>query len=273
VRVAREPVVPLHRAVVDWKDARGSRSTTTRPERRCRERVRLARGAAGRHDGAVIKVYSYRWVPPIVRGVVRDVRVRWALEEIGLPYENVLIGPAEQKSDEYRAIQPFGQVPALVEDDLTLSESGAIVHYLAQKSEKLMPKEPFAQARVTSWMFAALNSVEPFVQQWQFDVFFAKADAKAAPKSRLLDLVGSRLDALVPKLEGREYLEDRFTAADILMGSVMRMLFDTEFITSRPVLLEYRKRCEARPAFKKALADHMASFDDSLGAKEMPKSS
>jgi glutathione S-transferase len=157
----------------------------------------------------VIKVYSYRWVPPIVRGVVRDVRVRWALEEIGLPYENVLIGPAEQKSDEYRAIQPFGQVPALVEDDLTLSESGAIVHYLARRSEKLMPKEPFAQARVTSWMFAALNSVEPFVQQWQLDVFFAKADAKAAPKPRLLELVGSRLDALIPKLEGREYLEDR----------------------------------------------------------------
>ncbi len=218
---------------------------------------------------AVIEVYSYRWVPPIVRGVVRDVRVRWALEEIGLPYENVLIGPAEQKSDEYRAIQPFGQVPALVEDDLTLSESGAIVH--SQKSEKLMPKEPVAQARVTSWMFAALNSVEPFVQQWQLDVFFAKEDARAAPKPRLLELVGSRLDALVRQLESREYLEDRFTAADILMGSVMRMLFDTEFITSRPVLLEYRKRCEARQAFKKALADHMASFDDSLGPKEMPK--
>jgi glutathione S-transferase len=221
----------------------------------------------------VIKVYSYRWVPPVVRGVVRDVRVRWALEEIGVPYENVLIGPAEQKSDEYRAIQPFGQVPALVEDELKLSESGAIVHYLAQKSEKLMPKEPAAQARVTSWMFAALNSVEPFVQQWQLDVFFAKEDPKAAPKPRLLELVGSRLDALVPKLEGREYLEDRFTAADILMGSVMRMLFDTEFIKSRPVLLAYRKRCEARPAFKKALADHLASFDDSLGPKEMPRSS
>ncbi len=195
----------------------------------------------------MIKVYSYRWVPPIVRGVVRDVRVRWALEEIGLPYENVLIGPAEQKSDEYRAIQPFGQVPALVEDDLTLSESGAIVHYLAQKSEKLMPKEPAAQARVTSWMFAALNSVEPFVQQWQFDVFFAKEDGKTAPRSRLLDLVGKRLDALVPKLEGREYLEGRFTAADILMAGVMRMLFDSDHITSRPALLEYRKRCEARP--------------------------
>ena len=217
--------------------------------------VDLARGADRRHDGAVIKVYSYRWVPPIVRGVVRDIRVRWALEEIGLPYENVLIGPAEQKSDEYRAIQPFGQVPALVEDDLTLSESGAIVHYLAQKSEKLMPKEPGAQARVTSWMFAALNSVEPFVQQWQLDVFFAKEDAKAAPKPRLLELVGSRLDALVPKLEGREYLEDRFTAADILMGSVMRMLFDTEFITSRPVLrLEpvhgSRQRCRSRLALR-----------------------
>ena len=221
----------------------------------------------------MIKLYSYRWVPPIIRGVVRDVRVRWALEEIGLPYENVLIGPAEQKSHEYRAIQPFGQVPALVEDDLELAESGAIVHYLAQRSEKLMPRDAAAQARVTSWMFAALNSVEPFVQQWQFDVYFAKEDAKATPKSGLLKLVGVRLDALIPKLEGREYLENRFTAADILMGSVMRMLFDTEFITSRPVLLEYRKRCEARPAFKKALADHMASFDDSLGPKEMPKSS
>lgn len=220
----------------------------------------------------MIKVYSYRWVPPIVRGVVRDVRVRWALEEIGVPYENVLIGPAEQKSDEYRAIQPFGQVPVLVEDDLKLPESGAIVHYLAQKSEKLMPKDPGGQARVTSWMFAALNSVEPFVQQWQLDVFFAKEDPSAAPKARLLEIVNARLDALVPKLEGREYLEDRFTAADILMGSVMRMLFDTEFITSRPVLLAYRKRCEARPAFKKALADHLASFDVSVGPREMPRS-
>ena len=85
--------------------------------------------------------------------------------------------------------------------------------------------------------------------------------------------MGSRLDALVPQLEGREYLEERFTAADSSMGSVMRMLFDTEFITSRPVLLEYRERCEARPAFKKPLADHLASFDDSLGPKEMPRSS
>jgi Glutathione S-transferase, N-terminal domain len=170
----------------------GSGTCTSREGRKACTRIGcdrlgqgLARGAEGRHDGAVIKVYSYRWVPSVVRGVVRDVRVRWALEEIGLPYENVLIGPAEQKSDEYRAIQPFGQVPALVEDDLTLSESGAIVHYLAQKSEKLMPKEPVAQARVTSWMFAALNSVEPFVQHWQLDVFFAKEDAKTAPKPRL----------------------------------------------------------------------------------------
>jgi len=112
----------------------------------------------------MIRVSAFRWVPPFARGLVRDLRVRRALEEAGLPYEERLIGPEDQASDSYRRLQPFGQVPAYEEDGLVLFESGAIVLNVAERSEVLMPSDPERRARVTAWMFAALNT-QPSVRR------------------------------------------------------------------------------------------------------------
>src|SRR4030095_13892756 len=128
-----------------------------------------------------IRVSVLRAVPPFAQGLGRDLRVRWALEEAGLPYSEHVIGPEDQKSQDYRQLQPFGQVPAYQEGDLVLFESAAIVHHIAQRSEVLMPSDPASRARVTAWMFAAMNSIEPQVQNLAvLDVFYAQEDwAKA----------------------------------------------------------------------------------------------
>src|SRR6185312_11242884 len=109
----------------------------------------------------MIRVTAFRWVPPFAQGLVRDLRVRWALEEAGLPYEERLIGFEDQAAKSYRAQQPFGQVPVYEEDGLVLFESGAIVLHIAEKSGVLLPSDPNGQARAKTWMFAALNSIEP----------------------------------------------------------------------------------------------------------------
>src|SRR3954467_13971786 len=124
-----------------------------------------------------IRVSAFRWVPPFAQGLVRDLRVRWALEEAGLPYEEWVIGPEEQKSESYRRMQPFGQVPVYEEDGLVLFESGAIVLHIAERSEALMPSEPNARARTKTWMFAALNSVEQHVLNFTaLDTFYAQEE-------------------------------------------------------------------------------------------------
>lgn len=209
----------------------------------------------------MITVSAFRWVPDFARGLVRDLRVRWALEEAGLPYEAWLIGPDNQKSDDYRAMQPFGQVPAYEEDGFVLFESGAIVHHIASKSEALMPRDEKARARTLSWMFAALNSVEPHIQNLTaIDLFHADQEWAKQRRPGALQLAQSRLDALAKWLDGRDYLEDRFTAADLLMTTVLRIPRQCDLVTRMSVLEDYRLRCEARPAFKRALAAQMTDF-------------
>src|SRR5688500_744593 len=115
-------------------------------------------------EATMIKVSAFRWVPPFAQGLVRDLRARWALEEAGLPYEELLIGPDDQKTPDYRRWQPFGQVPAIEDDGLVLFESGAIVLHVAEKSPALLPTDAAARAQVRTWVFAALSSVEPHIQ-------------------------------------------------------------------------------------------------------------
>jgi glutathione S-transferase len=207
------------------------------------------------------KVSAFRWVPPFAQGLVRDLRVRWALEEAGLSYEARLIGPEDQKSESYRRLQPFGQVPAYEENGLVMFESGAVVLHIAERSSTLMPSEPDARARVTTWMFAALNTVEPQIQNLaEIDLFHAKEEWAKARRPSAVEAVNKRLTSLSAWLEGRDYLEARFTAADLLMTTVLRNLRHTELVAAMPVLEAYRQRCEARPAFQKALADQMAVF-------------
>ena len=210
-----------------------------------------------------IKVSAFRWVPPFAQGLVRDLRVRWALEEAGLPYDVMLIGPDDQKSASYRAMQPFGQVPAIDDDGLVLFESCAIVMHLGERSQALMPSDEPARARVRTWMLAALNTIEPPIMMLitiDLQPGGAPAGAKELRES-VVSRIGGRLDNLATFLGAREHLvEDRFTAADLLMTTVLRTLRSTDLVSQRPELEVYKQRHEARPAFQKALADQMAAF-------------
>lgn len=209
----------------------------------------------------MITVSAFRDVPPFARGLVRDLRVRWALEEAGLPYRELLLDFQDRTKDEYRVLQPFGQVPAAELDGFSLFESGAIVHHIAERCEALMPRDPQQRARTLAWMFCALNTVEPAVQQLvEIDLFHAAEPWAAQRRPILQAKVETRLDVLVGQLTDRDYPERRFTAGDLLMTTVLRFLRHTDLVSSRPALQAYQARCEARPAFQKALADHLAPF-------------
>src|SRR4051812_6265225 len=208
-----------------------------------------------------IRITAFKWVPPFAQGLVRDLRVRWALEEAGLPYEEKLLSAGEQNSAAYRAVQPFGQVPVYEEDGLTLFESGSIVMHIAERCPVLLPVDPLQRARARTWMFAALNSVEQHVQNLtSIDLFFPNEDWARQRRAGAEKMCVGRLDALVARLTGRNYLEDDFTAGDLLMVTVLRLLRHTQLIEERPVLAAYKARCESRPAFQRALAAQLAAF-------------
>ncbi|HVT23213.1 MAG TPA: glutathione S-transferase family protein [Rhizomicrobium sp.] len=210
----------------------------------------------------MIAIYAYKWVPPQVRGLVRDLRPRWALEELGIPYTEKLVGLGEdQASDWYRVIQPFGQVPAMEEGGLTLFESGSIILHLAEKSELLMPKDEAGRKRVITWVFAALNSIEPPVQELAL-IHLAYSDQEwtKARKPMLEEWVSKRLSQLAKVLDGKDWLEGRFTAGDLMMVTVLRMLKGTGLLEKEPAIKAYVERGEARPAFQRALAAQLAAF-------------
>jgi glutathione S-transferase len=210
----------------------------------------------------MIEISAYKWVPPFAQGLVRDLRVRWALEEAGLPYEVKLIalGP-EQGSPEYRALQPFGQVPAFRDDSLTLFESGAIVLHIAEKSEALMPRDSKAREETIAWLFAALNTVEVpimFLLQLMF-VGVTEGPIREAA----LERIAKRLSDVSAAMQGRTYLAgERFTAADLMMTTVLNQLRETDLIAKEPIIAEWHQRCTERPAYKKALADQLIVFKE-----------
>ena len=210
---------------------------------------------------STLTLTAFRWVPPFAQGLVRDLRVRWALEEAGRPYRVRLIGPDDQKSADYLALQPFGQVPAIEEGELRLFESGAIVLHIAEGSQALLPSEAAARLRARTWMFAALSTVEPPILALNvLGMSAPRSDGVAALRNEVSARVDSRLDSVAAFLADKDYLEGGFSAADLLMTTVLRVLRDTDKVASRPVLAAYQRRCESRPAFAKALADQLAAF-------------
>ena len=212
----------------------------------------------------MIRLSAFRSVPPFAQGLVRDLRVRWALEEVGQTYTVQLIGPEDKDSAAYRAKQPFGQVPAIEDDGFTLFESAAIVMRIGEKSDVLMPTDSESRSRVIAWMFAAMNTIEPHIQNLTIlDLSYAKEDWAKQRRPGLLDMAQKRLAALAEFMKDRDYLEgDRFTAADLLMTTVLRLLRHCDLVAQYPVLEAYMKRNEARPAFQRALAAQMSDFQE-----------
>jgi glutathione S-transferase len=214
-----------------------------------------------------IQVSAFRWVPPFAQGYVRDLRVRWALEEAGLPYEATLIDREAQASAGYRRWQPFGQVPAYRDGEVEMFESGAIVLHIAERSEALSPADAAGRARMTTWVLAALNSIEPHVQNLvAIDVFHVGEAWTRERRPQVEAMLNRRLQELATCLDGKEYLEGRFTAGDLMMTTVLRDLVDFGMLRRFPGLDAYRRRCEARPAFGRAMEAQMQPFRENAPA-------
>lgn len=206
-------------------------------------------------------VTGYDWAPDRGQGLVRDMRVRWALEEVGQPYDARLLFWGQQKESAHRARSPFGQVPTYEDGDLTLFESGAIVLHIAMTHDGLLPTEPAARMRAIGWMFAALNTVEPVV----WDLVICRIVERDKPwfDERVKDVqqrLRVRLDELTTRLGDADWLDGDFSAGDLLMVQVLRHAAAGGALPDHPTLAAYVARGEARPAFARALADLRAGL-------------
>ena len=201
---------------------------------------------------------TFDWVPETPRGYVRDIRVRWALEEAGLPYR-VKSVPFGARNAEHFAHQPFGQVPWLTDGDISIFESGAILLHLGERSDVLMPADPRGRSVVIEWLFAALNSVEMASLPWS--LFQFSGDTSETPGRKHLDeFLKARLGHMERVLARREWLAGSFSVADILMADVLRLVDRFDGLEKHPACRDYVARATARPSFVKAHADQMAHF-------------
>jgi glutathione S-transferase len=201
---------------------------------------------------------TFDWVPETPRGYVRDIRVRWALEEAGLPYR-VESTPFRARGAEQFAHQPFGQVPWLADGEMSIFESGAILLHLGERSEALMPIDPHGRSGVIEWLFAALNSVEAASLPWS--IFMFSGDTAETPGRKHLDgFLEARLKHMEAVLAEREWLAGSFSIADILMADVLRLVDRFGGLATCLACRDYVARATARPSFLKAHADQMAHF-------------
>ncbi len=200
-----------------------------------------------------VTIWTLDWVPEMPRGYVRDLRLRWACEEAGIPYK-VRTVAFDDRATNHLDAQPFGQVPMLEDGDLRLFESGACVLHLARQSEALMPRDPHGEAHVTQWIIAALNSIEMVTMPW---IVLNWSKQEFAAITGWMDM---RLGQIEMVLATREWLvDDRFTAADLMMADVLR-LGDLRGRGDRPASEAYVARVTARPAFVKAHAAQLAFY-------------
>jgi glutathione S-transferase len=199
--------------------------------------------------------------PDCGRGLARDMRVRWALEEVGQPYEVRLLSFSEMKESAHLKLHPFGQIPTYEEGDLDLFESGAIVFHIAEHYAGLLPDDASARARAIAWMFAALNTVEPPIVERGMATLFERDKTWYQERQPMLeDRVRVRLDELSSRLGDANWLDDAFSAGDLLMVTVLRRLSGSGMLEKYSNLSAYVARGEARPAYKRAFADQLAVF-------------
>ncbi len=209
-------------------------------------------------------ITAFKASPDRGQGLARDMRVRWALEEVGQPYEVRYLSQGEQKGPEHRARQPFGQVPTYEEDGLTLFESGAIVHHIASKWPGLFPNDAAGRSLATEWMFAALNTVEPPIGELAYvDIFEADKPWSKPRRPAVEERIATRLEEVARRLGDREWLGEEFSAGDLLMVSVLRIIADDPLLAAHPTLVAYVKRGTDRPAFRRAIDAQMAGFTGS----------
>jgi glutathione S-transferase len=207
------------------------------------------------------RVTAFHWVPTAFQGQVRDLPVRWTLEEAGIAYEERLIENDAHKAPSFRALNPFGKVPVFEDAGVLLFESGAIVLHIAEKHGVLLPRDPSAHARAKSWLIAALNTVDPHVMELgDIDHFAAQEDWAKRRRPQVVEQLAERLRDVAAQLTRRDFLAGEFSIADIMMISILRGLRHTSIVSEIPFLREYRERCESRPAFQRALAAQLAPF-------------
>jgi len=212
------------------------------------------------NPNASIEISALKWAPDFAHGLVRDLRVRWALEEAGLDYRVRLLG--SPRSSDYVQEQPFDQVPYFSDGQVKIFESGAIVQYIGERSEALLPQEPQGRYRAIQWAYAALNSVEPAILNvFAVTVFHADQQWAKLRRADAEDFARLKLKRLSDWLDEKRWLEgNRFTIGDLLMVTVLRFLGHTDIVAEFPNLAAYQKRGEARPGFQRALNDQLTVF-------------
>ena len=209
---------------------------------------------------AEIEITAFRWVPEFAQGVVRDLRARWALEEAGLEYRVRLLD--QQRPPEYLKEQPFDQVPCFDDGKVKMFETGAIVQYIGEKSETLLPRDAQGKYRAIQWTYAALNSVEPAILNLLLiDVFFTGEEWAKLRRPGAEEFARLKLKRLSDWLGDKQWLEgDRFTIGDLVMTTTLRFLRHTRLVAEFANLAAFLERAEARPAFQQALSDQLATF-------------
>ena len=208
-----------------------------------------------------ITITAFESSPDRGRGLARDMRVRWALEEVGQPYDVRLVSFKTMKEPAHLALHPFGQIPTYEEGDLALFESGAIVFHIAERHAGLLPDDANARARAINWMFAALSTVEPPIADCDIVEYMESDKTWQNERQRMVDdRIRVRLGELSRRLGDADWLDGAFSAADILMVHVLRRLEGSGLLEEYPNLAAYIVRAEARPAYKRAFADQLAVF-------------
>jgi glutathione S-transferase len=208
-----------------------------------------------------ITITAFERSPDGGKGLARDTRVRWALEEAGQPYQVRLVSFRAMKEPAHRALHPFGQIPTYEEGDLALFETGAIVLHIAERHAGLLPDDANARARAITWMFAALNTVEPPILERETARLLESDKAWYEERLPLVeDRVRDRLDQLSSRLGDADWLDGAFSAGDLMMASVLLRLKMSGILNEYPNLATYVARGEARPAYKRAFAAQLAIF-------------